>query len=101
MSERVIAIGDVHGCATALATLLDALQPAPSDRVVLLGDLIDRGPDSKGVIDQVLDLSEACHMVAILGNHEEMLLAAYDRPGSAGEWLAHGGEEMLASYGVV
>lgn len=100
MTERVIAIGDVHGCATALEKLLDALHPASSDTVVLLGDLIDRGPDSKGVIDRVLELAEVCQVVPILGNHEEMLLAAYDRPTSAGEWLTHGGEQMLASYGV-
>jgi serine/threonine protein phosphatase 1 len=100
MANRVIAIGDVHGCAMALALLIENIRPVASDTIVMLGDCVDRGPDTKGVIDLVLKLSDLCQVVPLLGNHEEMVLAAYDRPGSATEWLRHGGREMLASYGV-
>lgn len=100
MSDRIIAIGDVHGCAAALATLIEVIQPAPSDTLVMLGDCVDRGPDSRGVVDLVLKLTDLCHVVPLLGNHEEMVLAAADRPGTATEWLRHGGRQMLDSYGV-
>ena len=56
MNHRVIAIGDIHGCAVALRTLCDAIQPRPDDTLVTLGDCVDRGPDSRGVIDQLLQL---------------------------------------------
>lgn len=100
MADRVIAIGDVHGCARALALLIEAIKPVPSDTLVMLGDCVDRGPDSRGVIELILKLSDMCRVVPLLGNHEEMVLASYDRPGSAREWLRYGGQEMLDSYGV-
>jgi serine/threonine protein phosphatase 1 len=56
MTDRIIAIGDVHGCAKALATLLIAVQPTQQDTLVFLGDYIDRGPDSRGVVEQVIAL---------------------------------------------
>src|SRR5262245_37847694 len=74
--SRTIAIGDVHGCSTALAALLDAIGPVESDTVVTLGDYIDRGPDSKGVIEQLIALEQRCRLVPLLGNHEEMILGA-------------------------
>ena len=55
---RTIALGDIHGCATALQTLLDALELSQSDTLVMLGDAIDRGPDSYGVIQQLLELAK-------------------------------------------
>lgn len=100
MSNRVIAIGDIHGCAAALAGLLELIKPEPSDTIVVLGDCIDRGPDSRGVIDQLLALGELCNLKPLLGNHEEMMLAACDRPTSQEDWLACGGTETLDSYGV-
>ena len=63
---RIIAIGDIHGCSTALATLIDAIEPTPLDTLVFLGDCIDRGPDSRGVIQQVIDLGERCQVVPLL-----------------------------------
>lgn len=100
MANRVIAIGDVHGCAGALKLLLDVVCPLATDTFVFLGDCVDRGPDSRGVIEQMLALSDLCQVIPLLGNHEEMVLAAHDRPGTATEWLRHGGREMLASYEV-
>ena len=100
MAPQVLAIGDVHGCLKALQAVVEAFEPTKSDVVVMLGDCIDRGPDSCGVIDFVIALSERCNVVPLLGNHEEMLLAAVDRPGTAAMWLACGGREALESYGV-
>ena len=57
---RIIAIGDVHGCSAALAALVRAIDPTALDTLVLLGDYIDRGPDSRGVLGQVIALAERC-----------------------------------------
>src|SRR4051812_30312448 len=85
MAGRTIAIGDVHGCLRALAALLDAIGPDWEDTLVPLGDYIDRGPDSRGVLDQLLALAKRCRLVPLLGNHEEMLIAAVQGPhGPAG-----------------
>lgn len=98
--RRVIAIGDVHGCATALAALLEVIEPLRDDTLVLLGDCIDRGPESQLAIQLMLEWQEKCHLVPILGNHEEMLLSAIDRPFTIDDWRACGGEATLRSYGV-
>ncbi len=75
MSSRLIAIGDIHGCSQALEALLDALAPQASDTLVTLGDYIDRGPDSRGLIDYIWKLKEAGYtMPCLRGNHEQMLL---------------------------
>jgi serine/threonine protein phosphatase 1 len=75
---RLIAVGDIHGCSIALRTLIDAIAPNPDETIVALGDVIDCGPDSKGVLDQLITLSSRCHLVTLLRNHEEMLLNALD-----------------------
>ncbi len=66
---RTIAIGDVHGCSAALAALVRAISPTALDTLVFLGDYIDRGPDSRGVLEQVIALAERCSVVPLLGNH--------------------------------
>lgn len=76
MTSRTIAIGDIHGCSAGLAALLHAIRPDPKDTLIPLGDYIDRGPDSPGVLDLLLALPGRCHLVPLLGNHEEMLLSA-------------------------
>jgi serine/threonine protein phosphatase 1 len=98
-APRTIAIGDVHGCHTALATMLDALKLSTDDTVVMLGDAIDRGPDSRDCIRQLMELAERCRVVCIQGNHEQMLLDAVDGRMALQEWLVHGGAETLDSYG--
>lgn len=65
MPRRVIAIGDIHGCSVALATLIGAIDPGPDDVLVPLGDYIDRGPDSRGVLDQVITLRGRCTVVPL------------------------------------
>jgi len=96
---RVIAIGDIHGCLAALDAVLAEIDPQPSDQLILLGDFIDRGPDSRGVIERLIALSRITRLVPILGNHEEMLLMILQ--GHAymlGDWLAFGGAATLESY---
>ena len=75
---RVFIIGDIHGCSAALDALLEKLQPNPAeDRLILLGDLFDRGPDSWGVFERVKALAETWgeRFVLLRGNHEDYLLA--------------------------
>src|ERR671921_455665 len=72
MPGRTIAVGDIHGCSSAL----DAIRPRNDDVVVTLGDYINRGPDSRGVIDRLIDLGRRCRLVPLLGNHDQMLFEA-------------------------
>ncbi len=72
---RLIAVGDIHGCAVEFAELLDKLQLQRGDRLILLGDLVNRGPDSR----LVLDLARAAHAHCLLGNHELRLLRSRRR----------------------
>jgi serine/threonine protein phosphatase 1 len=98
MPRRTIAIGDVHGCSAALAALIDAIAPRGDDVLVTLGDYINRGPDSRGVLDLLIDLGRRCQLVPLLGNHDQMLLAA--RSGlHPTTWLGMGGCATLDSYG--
>jgi serine/threonine protein phosphatase 1 len=97
---RTIAIGDVHGCARALHTLLAVLAPSRDDLLIPLGDYVDHGPDSRGVIDQLMAVGGRCRVIPLLGNHEQMLLAALmGRPALA--WLECGGKATLDSYHFV
>jgi hypothetical protein len=70
MDGRLIAIGDIHGCYAEFGELLDRLAPTGHDRLVLLGDLVNRGPDST----KVVDLARAAGALSLLGNHERRLL---------------------------
>jgi serine/threonine protein phosphatase 1 len=97
-SGRLFAIGDIHGSSIALAKLIEAIDPQSEDTIVVLGDAIDCGADSKGVLDQLITLANRCHLVALLGNHEGMLLKALDSPSEFKRWLADGGEQTLRSY---
>ncbi len=101
MPARLIAIGDIHGCDQALACILDAIAPTQDDTVVTLGDYVDRGPNSKAVIDRLLQLRDQCTVVAIQGNHEEMMLDVIQRNKPHFRWLQYGGVETLDSYGFV
>jgi len=70
---RTLVIGDVHGCANELLTLIKAFNPGPQDRLMAVGDLINRGPDSR----KVLDLVRRWKIEAVQGNHEDRLLTAW------------------------
>lgn len=102
---RIFAIGDVHGCADKLSVLLDRLPlDRKRDTLVFLGDLIDRGPASKEVIETICRLRrQGFAVVCLLGNHE-YLLREYRDSGDAAllPYLrANGIEKTLASYGAV
>lgn len=105
MTARLIAIGDIHGASKSLSVLLSAIQPQPADQIIFLGDLIDYGPDSKGVIEQLMALSYKTSVQVILGNHEERCLNCLEAMRlSTGAnspldgWLRIGGEATIRSY---
>jgi len=100
MTPRTYVIGDIHGCAATLRRLVDTtLRPAPEDSIYLLGDLIDRGPDSKGVLDFLFELRERGLAVrSVRGNHEDMCLQAGDDHYYRELWSANGGLDTLASF---
>lgn len=96
---RHLAIGDIHGCITALTTLVDFVEPRPSDTIVTLGDYVDRGPDSRAVLDFIIELDEMHQLVPLRGNHEIMMLDAREKQSWLASWLSYGGEATLQSYG--
>jgi serine/threonine protein phosphatase 1 len=96
---RLLVIGDIHGCLQALTTLLEQVRPTAEDELVTLGDYIDRGPDSRGVLDLLIELYGGGRLVPLRGNHDEMMMAA--REGRERRmWLACGGRQTLESYGM-
>jgi len=95
---RTLAIGDVHGCLVALKCLLEKVDPQEDDRLVFLGDYVDRGPNSRGVIDLILELREKYDVVCLTGNHEIMMRSARSDYSMFESWLGYGGKEALASY---
>ncbi|MEZ6137271.1 MAG: metallophosphoesterase family protein [Pirellulaceae bacterium] len=98
MDGRLIAIGDIHGCLAALNAILQAIAPQPTDTIVALGDYVDRGPDSKGVIDRLIELGQQCKLVSLQGNHEEMMLDVVKGGQPPYRWLQYGGVDTLDSY---
>lgn len=95
----IIAIGDIHGCPLSLDALLEKLAPTPEDTLLFIGDYIDRGPDSKGVIDRLIRLQDEQDCIFLKGNHEELLIGYLDR-GEYDLWAINGGIQTLASYGL-
>ncbi len=93
----LIAVGDIHGCAKTLDLLLDELDPSPDDHLLFVGDYIDRGPDSKGVIDRLLELREEVDCTFLRGNHESLMLGYLDS-GAFNLWRVNGGIATLQSY---
>lgn len=103
--ERLYAIGDIHGEATLLDQILEKVEKDARDAkkatVVFLGDYVDRGPDSRGVIDRLIDYQKGNPTARFLkGNHEAVMLDFLHEPEDMLEWLEWGGDETLRSYGV-
>ncbi|CAN5717720.1 hypothetical protein BH10BDE1_BH10BDE1_03940 [soil metagenome] len=98
--RRTYAIGDVHGCAAELETLLATLEIDRETTVIFLGDYVDRGVDSRRVIDIVVGLRRRCEVIALMGNHEAMFLDFLERPESIGSglFILNGGSSTLANY---
>ena len=103
MTDRLFAIGDIHGCARELEVLLAGLPLAAGDTVACVGDYIDRGPASRQVIDLLLALRQRAGIrtVFLKGNHEDMCLSYVEQQGLWGEgWHLNGGVATLRSYGI-
>ena len=102
--QRVYAVGDIHGCAAEFAALIaaidadDAARGAAETTVVLLGDLVDRGPDSAGVVGLAQAWQARRKVRILIGNHEEMFLDSFDSIEVLRQFLRHGGRETLLSY---
>lgn len=108
--KRLYAVGDIHGRLDLLDDLLSRIahdlrtRPVATGAatIVFLGDLIDRGPDSAGVVERISTLRDVpARALLLLGNHEEILLRVLDgEPGLAYDWLGFGGDSCAESYGV-
>lgn len=96
---RTIAIGDIHGCSDALEALLEAIAPQPTDTIVGLGDFVDRGSNTSGVLDQLVELLGVCRFVPLIGNHEIMMFQGLRDEREFSFWMQHGGSATVASYG--
>jgi len=105
----VYAVGDIHGYSRQLCDLLDliaedAAHGAPAERplLIFIGDYVDRGPDSRGVIDRILALEAdgRFEVVCLMGNHEDALMRFLVDPGYAPSWIGNWGEATLRAYGV-
>ena len=95
---RLLAVGDIHGCLVSLEKLMAKVQPTPRDRVVFMGDYVDRGPDSRGVLDYLIAFGQKFpNSIFLKGNHEEMFLDFI-----AGRnqllYFNNGGETTLQNY---
>ena len=97
--KRIFAVGDIHGCSAKLEHLLSRFQPASEDLVVFLGDYIDRGDDSRGVIELLLHFRESCAagVIFLKGNHELMFMN-YLRGVDVELYQAVGGRYTIESY---
>src|SRR4051794_8193491 len=96
---RTLVIGDIHGCYVALDALLGLVQPAADDRLITLGDYVDRGTDSRAVLDRLIALYDAGRLIPLRGNHDEMMLQCRSDHNERRLWLRFGGVQTLVSYG--
>lgn len=95
---RTLAIGDIHGYLKALETLVELVAPKSDDTLITLGDYVDRGPDSAGVIEWLIQKFDDGQLVPLRGNHDIMMLDALDGGEWAGGWQSFGGDATLESY---
>ena len=96
---RTIAIGDIHGCGIALNRLLQEIDIQRDDKLITLGDYVDRGMGSSQVIATLIDLVSRCHLVPLIGNHEIMMFKGLQNGGKDLDfWMTHGGQATVASY---
>lgn len=102
---KTYAIGDVHGCLEQLQRLVELCERDAGEgrsKLIFLGDYIDRGPDSRGVIEFLIDLQKWSpdQMICLRGNHEDLLLAALEGEDAKLSWVSNGGDCTLKSYKV-
>jgi serine/threonine protein phosphatase 1 len=96
---RLLAIGDIHGHTSALTALLDEICPSSTDKVVFLGDYVDKGPDVAGTLDLLSALSQKQDWIFLRGNHDQMMLDAYQDASTFAVWECLAGDDPLSSYG--
>ena len=103
---RYYAIGDIHGRLDLYEAMIAAIEaevtaaPELEHRIIVLGDLVDRGPDSAGVVARTQAWQLMRNVRVLAGNHEEMFLAAFEKPEALRHFLKHGGRETVLSYGL-
>ena len=103
---RYYVIGDIHGRLDLFEAMIaeieadDAARPGFETQVILLGDLVDRGPDSAGVVARARNWQKMRKVRVLAGNHEEMMLGAFEKPEVLRHFLKHGGRETILSYGL-
>lgn len=102
MNKRLFAIGDIHGCFDSLKELVEnKIQLQKNDKLILLGDYIDRGDKSKEVVDFIIELQQTgFDVIPLIGNHESMLLDAYETEKNISRWIQNGGEVTLKSFEI-
>lgn len=102
MYKRLLAIGDIHGCFDPFYELVgQKIRITKDDRLVLLGDYIDRGNKSRDVIDYILKLQDdGFDIIPLIGNHESMLLDAHANDQLKDNWFMNGGYQTLHSFGI-
>lgn len=94
------AISDIHGCLNTFKEALNLINFNKKDKLILLGDYIDRGLYSKEVIDYILELiKDGYNVIPLKGNHEDFLLTSYNNEDVFTSWYLNGGQETLKSYG--
>lgn len=100
--ERTFAIGDIHGCSKTFEKLLfHKIKLQKTDQIFCIGDYIDRGENSKAVIDLILQLRQDGYNVSTLrGNHEQMMLDCLTDPTAYDLWISNGGAQTLQSFGI-
>ncbi|MCA9076151.1 MAG: serine/threonine protein phosphatase [Planctomycetaceae bacterium] len=96
--SRTLAIGDIHGCFRALKALEEFVEFTPDDQIILLGDYVDRGLDTRGVLDWIINRRRSLNLITLRGNHEIMMLAARSGPRGLMFWKQVGGDAALMSY---
>lgn len=96
--SRTLVIGDVHGCLDALIAMESYVNFQPEDEIIFLGDYIDRGPDSKQVIDWIIEKQQTLNIKTLVGNHEVMMVNAADSFDSYIFWVMNGGTTTLESF---
>ena len=101
--SRVIAIGDVHGCSNTFRKMvLDEIKVQKSDILYCLGDYIDRGHDSKGVIDFIMELrAKGFTLHTLRGNHEQIMMDSVNNSEMFDAWMDNGGDATLKSFGAL
>lgn len=101
MPQKTYVIGDIHGCLTSFDRLLEKIAPVPNkDALIILGDMVDRGPDSSKVLERLIELrAQHQNVIALKGNHEAMFLDFLEGK-KQNFFLINGGDNAVRSYGI-